>query len=291
MIHSIAVIGVGRMGGGIARNLAQARAFDVTVSDVNDAAVAACVDAGATRAQSIGEAVAKADLVITSLPLPETVLTVYRENVTASPAGAIWMDVSTIDPATAVVVEREVEDVNRRFVACPLGKGPAQAESGELPLFVGGHEDLVAELADVFACIGASTHHLGSVAAATCFKTVSNMVGMANLAVLAEGLTLCRASGVSDVAFEDALRNTGAWSAQADIRLPWMMAGDFENRFAVDLAVKDVRLAVDQAARLGVPVPLGAAGLMQLVTAHARGWGREDVDAVLKLTRHETKKQ
>ena len=68
------------------------------------------------------------------------------------------MDVSTIDPVTA----RELADGARadghRFVACPLGKGPAQAEAGELPLFVGGDPAAIEELADVFACIGEQVH-------------------------------------------------------------------------------------------------------------------------------------
>jgi len=81
------------------------------------------------------------------------------------------------------------------------------------------------------------------------------MVGMANLAVLAEGYALCRRCDVGDDAFVDALRDTGAWSYQADLRLPLMINGDFGTRFAVDLALKDVRLAVDVAARRGLPVP------------------------------------
>jgi 3-hydroxyisobutyrate dehydrogenase len=64
-----------------------------------------------------------------------------------------------------------------------------------------------------------------------------------------------------------------------------MLGSDFANRFGVDLALKDVRLAVDSAARCGVPAPVGAAGLMQLASAHARGWGDEDVDALLKVVR------
>ncbi|MEP7370558.1 MAG: NAD-binding protein [Dermatophilaceae bacterium] len=103
-------------------------------------------------------------------------------------------------------------------------------------------------------------HYLGTVEAATTFKIVSNMIGMANLAVLAEGYALSRRCGVGDDAFVDALRDTGAWSSPADLRMPPMITGDFDTRFAVDLAMKDVRLAVEVAARRGLPVPLGAAG-------------------------------
>jgi len=155
------------------------------------------------------------------------------------------MDVSTIDPDTGRKLEDLLTAAGRRFVACPLGKGPAQAEAGTLTLFVGCDKDLLDELAPAFACIGDGIHYLGTVEAATTFKIVSNMVGMANLAVLAEGYALARRCDVGDDAFVDALRDTGAWSYQADLRLPLMINGDFGTRFAVDLALKDVRLAVD----------------------------------------------
>ena len=157
---------------------------------------------------------------------------------------------------------------------------PAQAEAGELPLFVGGDESALEELAGVFEIIGAAVHRMGSVESATAFKLVSNLIGMTTVALVAEGYELCRASGVEPAAFLDALKDTGGWSYQADLRLPWMIDGDLDNRFGVDLALKDLRLAVEAAARLGVPTPVGAAGLMQLAAAHAQGYGDLDVAAI-----------
>ena len=283
MIKNIAVIGLGRMGGGIARNLAEDPRFSVTVFARTEETVAKCVALGAEGAASAEEAVVGADLVITSLPTPEVVLDVIGSALGSSPEGSIWMDTSTIDPRTAQDLEALVQTSGRSFIACPLGKGPAQAEAGELPLFVGGDKALLQPMAPVFECIGENVHYLGDPAAACMFKVASNMIGMTNLAVLAEGYTLCATAGVSDAAFEAALQDTGAWSYQAALRLPWMMQGDFENRFAIDLAVKDVRLAVDAAARRSVPAPVGAAGLMQLVSASVAGCGSEDVNAVLKV--------
>lgn len=285
MIERIAVIGAGRMGGGIARNLAHDKSFSVSVFDLEQNAVKRCVDAGAVASASVPAAVARAQLVITSLPMPEIVSSIYQDNVSTSPENSIWMDVSTIDSSTARQLENLLASGGRRFVACALGKGPAEADAGTLPLFVGCEQGLLEALAPVFRCIGESVHYLGSVEAAAALKVISNMIGMTNLAVLAEGYELCHAYGVADDAFVAALKDTGAWSYQADLRLPWMIGSDFANRFGVDLALKDVRLAIDSAARCGVPAPVGAAGLMQLALAHARGWGDEDVDALLKVVR------
>ena len=282
MFKTIAIIGVGRMGGGIARNLCHG-GFEVTVYDFNPDAVKRCTDEGAKAAASIETAVAGQELIITSLPTPEIVLGVYQENLEFSDAQAVWMDVSTIDPGSARTVCDQVEASGRQFVACPLGKGPAQANDGTLPLFVGGQKDVVDSLGNVFSCIGENVHYMGDVEASTAFKIVSNMIGMTNLSVMSEGYALCKELGVGDEAFTEALKDTGGWSAQAALRLPWIIDGDFENRFAVDLGVKDVRLAVDAAARHGVPVHVGAAGLMSLVAASAYGWGHDDVNAVAKL--------
>lgn len=286
-IRNVAVIGAGRMGGGIARNLARSGHFDVNVFDPNSEAMRRCVDVGAKASESVEGCVSHADLVITSLPMPETVLGMFQAHIPNSPSDAIWMDVSTIDPKTASHLNELAASTGRRFVACSLGKGPAQAEEGTLPLFVGCEEAILTELKPVFECIGANLHYLGSPAAATAFKIVSNLIGMTNLAVLAEGYAMCRRLGTSDASFVDALRDTGAWSFQAELRLPWMMNGDFANRFGVDLAIKDVRLAVDVAAQSGVSVPVGAAGLMQLVQASSCGWGGEDVAAVVKVVDRE----
>lgn len=280
-VQLIAVIGAGRMGGGIARNLAQ-QAFEVRVFDPDPDAVQRCVAAGAQAAASNIEAVTDADLVITSLPLPGHVTAAYAEIAPRLAAQAICLDVSTIDPATARQVADRLAASGHSFVACPLGKGPAQAETGQSPLFIGGDPAAIEALDQVFACIGDQRYLLGSVEGATMFKIVSNMIGMTNLAVLAEGYLLCRRAGVDADAFAAALADTGGWSAQAQLRLPAMMAGDYEQRFGAALGLKDVRLAVDIAAQWGIPTPVGAAGMSQLANTVAHGFADLDVNAVLK---------
>lgn len=275
----IAVIGLGKMGGGIARNLS--RRFDVTVFDPDPDAVGRTVDAGARAAEHAVDAATGAELVVTSLPRPRDVTDLATELAPHLGPDTIVMDTSTVDPATAT---RLAELVGRdRFVACLLGKGPVQAESGELPLFVGGTATTLDALIPVFDCIGAGVHRMGSVEAATAFKLVSNLVGLTNLAVLAEGLTLCRRAGVDDETFAAALADTGGWSYQAEVRLPWMLADDFGPRFSVRLGLKDLTLTLAMAAQAEVATPVGAAGWAQLASAAARGFGDGDVDAVLRV--------
>lgn len=278
----IGFIGAGKMGGAVARRLATGD-FVVRVYDPDPAAVEACVKVGAFAASSAEDAVREADVVITSLPLPEDVLDVWRAIAPHLAFGAVGVDVSTIDPGTA----REVGDLLGRrttaFVACALGKTPMDAEQGTIPLFVGGPADAVAALHEVFDRIGAKVHDLGSPEAATTFKLISNMVGMTNLAVLAEGYLLSRRAGIPPEVFTAALNDTGARSFQSEVRLPWLIADDYEARFAVSLAAKDLRLAVAAAARMGLPTPVAAQGMSQFVAAIAHGHGDDDVVAVARV--------
>ncbi len=191
------------------------------------------------------------------------------------------MDTSTIDPDSARAVAELVGA--DRFVSCLLGKGPAQAESGELPLFVGGPDAALDQLAAVFDCIGETVHRLGTVEGATAFKLASNLIGMTNLAVLAEGYALCRRAGVSSEAFTESLADTGAWSYQAEVRLPWMIDDDFAPRFPVTLGLKDLYLTLEMAAKWGLAAPVGAAGMSQLASAAAHGHGDADVDVILEI--------
>ena len=277
--RTIGFIGAGRMGGAVARRLATG-GHRVAVYDPSAPAVAACEAAGATGAESALAAASGAEVVFTSLPLPEHVLGTYEQLAPELDPGTVCVDVSTIDPATA----RTVADLlGTRFLVCALGKGPAQAEEGDIPLFVGGAAETVEQVRDLLGRIGTATHHLGEVEAATMFKLISNLIGMTNLAVLAEGYVLGRRAGIEPEAFADALRDTGASSYQFDVRMPWIIAGDHEPRFAVDLALKDLRLAVDAAARWGLPTPVGAQGLSQLASAAAHGYGGEDVTAMVKV--------
>lgn len=283
MNSTVAVIGVGKMGGGIARTLARSGKFEVRVFDLSSAACQACAAEGASVADTALEAAKGADIVITSLPMPVHVEGMWDELSTELAAGTLCVDVSTIDPTTARRIADQLSAEGLRFVACTLGKGPAQAETGDSPLFVGGADQDIDALSELFETIGDQVHRMGSVEAATTFKLVSNLIGMTNLAVLAEGYLLCHRAGVDDEAFAQALKDTGAWSYQADIRLPWMMAGDFESRFPVPLGLKDVRLAVDMAGQWNLGVPVAAAAMSQLAATVAHGYADDDVNAVLKV--------
>lgn len=277
----VAVVGLGRMGGGIAGQLCR-QGFAVKAYDLSEQAMEAAASNGAETAASARHAAVGADAVITSLPTPETVVECYEELLVQA-SDALFIDVSTVDPVTAKQIQDRVKTAGGRFVACPLGKGPQQAATGESPLFIGGDPDAIDDAADILEAIGGPKHRLGTVEAATTFKLVSNMIAFANLATLCEGYLVARGAGIDGEAFAAALLDTGGMSYQAELRLPWIMKNDLSPRFAVDLARKDLRLGVDLAARQGAAVPVTAAALQELVLAAAQGLGGYDAAAIVSV--------
>lgn len=278
----ISCVGVGNMGGAVARRLVSG-GFDVTVFDISEQAVHECVAAGAKAAGSVRAAAEGVDVVLTSLPTVQLVLDNVRELSTCVSAGSTIVDISTIDPHAA----REAADTcarqRIRFVSCALGKTPQHAEQGQIPLFVGGENTAIDELGDVFARMGEKTYLFDDVEGATTFKLVSNLIGMSNVTVIAEGLALARRAGIPDSLFSEALEDTGAVSFQSSVRLPWMLEADWKSRFGVGLAEKDVRLALEAAQGWEVNLPVGESAHSQLERALEHGYSHDDVAAVARL--------
>jgi len=282
----IGFIGVGAMGGGLARNLIRA-GKQVLVFDLNPEAVKRTLEAGSTgKAAAELQELAPADVVFTSLPLPQHLEeTMLGENglLKAMKPGAAYIDVSTIDPQTARKLSDAAEAEDVKFLECPLGKTPAQAETAEEPIFAGGNKNVFEELKPILETIGAPVYYMGEVEAACALKLISNLIGMTNLAVMAEGIRIGEKAGIEPKFLLELLDDTGAKSFQMDVRGPWIVAGDFASRFGLDLALKDVRLGCEMADAWGVAPKTMKVALEYLKAASSAGYGKEDCNAMYKI--------
>jgi 3-hydroxyisobutyrate dehydrogenase-like beta-hydroxyacid dehydrogenase len=285
-IMKIGYIGLGLMGGPLARNLIRA-GQDVLVYDLSTEAVRRTLAAGTSgRAASRVEELADCDVVFTSLPLPEHVRSVM---LTATgllnklKPGSIYIDVSTINPQTGGEIEEYGAARGIKFIACPLGKGPAQAETAAEPIFAGGDKAAFEEVLPILKVVGSPVHYLGGVKQAYAFKLISNMVGMTNLAVLAEGLRLGEKAGIDAAQFQELLAETGANSFQLQVRGPWILNNDFANRFGVSLALKDVRLGSEMADEWNYDARFTKLAKEFYERAEQEGLGKEDCNAVYKV--------
>lgn len=282
----IGFIGVGRMGGGLARNLIRA-GKEVLVYDLSPEAVQKTVSAGASgkAAKSVRD-MAGSDVVFTSLPLPgdvEGVMLGKDGLLSLMKAGSTYIDVSTIDPKTARKLADAAESRKVQFLECPLGKTPAHAEKGEEPIFVGGKKDVFERMKGVLEIVGKPVIYMGEVEASSAFKLISNMIGMTNLAVLSEGIRIAAKAGIETQMFLELLADTGGKSFQAEVRGPWISKGDFANRFGLDLALKDVRLGCEMAEAWGNDAKAMKAALEYFRAGSAKGFGKEDCNAIYKV--------
>jgi 3-hydroxyisobutyrate dehydrogenase-like beta-hydroxyacid dehydrogenase len=279
-------IGVGRMGGGLARNLIRA-GKEVLVYDLSPEAVQKTVSAGAAgKAVKQVQDMAGADVVFTSLPLPGDVEGVMLGKVgmlNLMKPGSTYIDVSTIDPRTARKLSDAAEARKIHFLECPLGKTPAHAEKAEEPVFVGGKKEVFEKMKDILKIIGAPVVYLGEVEASSAFKLISNLIGMTNLAVLAEGIRIAHKAGIETKMFLELLADTGGKSFQGEVRGPWIANGDFANRFGLDLALKDVRLGCEMAEAWGNDAKTMKVALEYFRAGSAKGFGKEDCNAIYKV--------
>ena len=279
-------IGVGQMGGGLARNLIRA-GKEVLVFDLSREAVQKTLHAGTTgkAAEDVKE-LADVDVVFTSLPLPRDIEGIMLGEdglLSVMKRGATYIDVSTIDPQTARKLSDAAEAKGIHFLECPLGKTPAHAEKAEEPIFVGGKKEVYEKMKDVLDIIGSPVFYLGEIEASSAFKLISNLIGMTNLAVLAEGIRIGEKAGIEPKTLLELLGDTGARSFQMDVRGPWIANGDFANRFGLDLALKDVRLGCEMADAWGNDAKTMKVALDYFGKASSEGLGKQDCNAIYKV--------
>lgn len=230
------------------------------------------------------------DVLFTCLALPEHVRAGFLNEGSlydGMPEGSVHVECSTIDPALAKELASAAQMRGIGYVQSTLGKTPQAASAAAEPMFVGGGENAVKKVWSLLETIGRPVN-VHSVAASCAVKLISNLVGMTNLAVLAEGLRLGRTAGLDMKQLLELLTDTGARSFQMDVRGPWIAGSDFSPRFALTLAHKDLRLGTDMAHKWKESVPLFDAARMLFSAAETQGLGDEDCAAVMKLNEHDS---
>lgn len=280
----IGFIGLGRMGSGLAQNLIR-RGYDVLLHDISQHAVERVLQVGGQAARDAKDLARQVDLLFISLPLPtdlEALLLGANGLYPVMAAGATVIDVSTIDPQTARKLADAAGQPGIHYLECPLGKGPQQAQEGTEPIFAGGKQEVFERCLSILEAAGSPVYYLGDVEQSTAFKLISNLIGMTNMAVLAEGIRLAEKARINPEQFQSLLAETGANSHQLHLRGPWILNDDYAQRFSVNLTAKDLRLGVQMARDWGDEAKFSAMALEQYQQAQALGFGDEDTAAVYK---------
>ena len=255
---TVAVLGLGRMGTPMARNLLTA-GFPVVVWNREPEAVAALVAAGATAAPSPAGAGAAADIIVTMLADGDA-----TADVVAGPdgmlgavrPGAVWVQMATIgidwtDHFVPVAAAHGVA-----FVDAPVSGSDGPARAGELIVLASGPPHLQKRLQPVFDAVGRTTLWLGPAGHGTRLKVALNNWLAAQVEGMAETIALTSTMGLDARLFVDAIADGPLGSPYAVAKGRAMIAGHFEPGFALRLAFKDVGLALEAAHHHGLELPM-----------------------------------
>ena len=290
---TIAVLGTGRMGTPIARNLLAA-GFPVSVWDRTPARLEALAGDGARPASSPAEAAEGADVVLTMLPDGATVEQVMSgpEGVLAAlRPGSVWIQMATIgDEWTQRLAELAV-DHRVEYVDSPVSgsDGPARARDGELVVLASGPEEARPRVQSIFDAIGRKTLWLGPAGNGSRFKLVLNNWLAAQIEAVAETIALTEALGIDPHLFIETIADGPLGSPYAVAKGRAMIGGDFAPGFALRLGFKDVQLALDAARERQLELPVTRALVPRWQQAITDGHADEDVSAVFTVAAAHTK--
>ena len=294
---TIAFIGLGVMGEPMARNLLKA-GHNVQVYDVRTETLEAISKEGAKYSNSPADAAIGTEFIITMLPSGKEVsqAALGKEGFLESMAeNALFIDTSTILPADTDEISKKLKIQNRRMIDAPVGRLAQNAVDGTLLFMVGGSESDLEIARPILDILGDKIVHCGPVGSGTRMKIVNNYQSTSLNVLTAETLTLAKATGLDiDMAIE-VMNETTAGRGHMKATYPnQVLSGNIEPGFMIDLAHKDLGLALETTAKLRTPAFLGAAARQAYTIAQSKGQGRKDWTSIystlLKLAEIDTVK-
>lgn len=281
---SVAVIGLGAMGGTLAARLVEC-GVKVHGYDISPAAIQRLQARGGEASSRLDEAVRGAEIVISNLPNDDILTSVVQGGLADMlRPDQSFVEMSTILPTTMHAISKTLAGRVREIVDAPVSGGPPEAKLGKLSLLVGADKDIDSGTYDVLSKLG-SVNVVGQVGNGKALKLVNNMISMSNTAIAMEAMQLGKSLGLDYKTMYDVLCQSGAASTMLRKRGAYVLEDDFSARFEVSLAEKDTRLALQLAQKLHFPTPLLANVHQRYEAAMACGLGKEDVCALIKLYR------
>ncbi len=286
---TIAFIGLGHMGSGMAANLAKA-GHDVAAFDLVEDAVQQAKANGCRAAESGAEAVKGAEAVVTMLPAGKHVRAVYIDDVfdNAEP-GALLLDCSTIDVATAREVSEAATAKGFAMVDAPVSGGIAAAAGGTLTFMVGGTPEAFERATPILEAMGKAVIHAGEAGSGQAAKICNNMLLGATMIATCETFNLAVGLGLDPQVFYDISSKASgqSWSMTSYCPLPGVgpaspADNDYEGGFAAPLMLKDLKLAMAAAEEAGARTPMGAKARSLYEQFVKNGGDSKDFSGIIK---------
>lgn len=281
----VGFIGVGNMGNPMASNVLKA-GHELIVHDLRKDAAINLLEAGATWADSPRAVAEQSDVVLASLPKPSDVEHVFlSENgiLNGLKAGQAYFDLTTSEASmsrrlAAIAAERGVQ-----FLDSPVSGGVVGARAGTLAVMVGGDRATFDKHKPVLDAIGKNVFYLGGVGNGNVAKLVNNMIAFINRAAACEGIILGVKAGVDPELLLNCIRASSGGSFTLNGMEKTIFKGDFSPTFTLDLACKDIGLALDMAKEHTVPMRVAPVVQNLMIEGQANGLGQMASSIVMTL--------
>lgn len=282
---TLGYIGLGLMGKPMARNLMKA-GFKLVVHNRSREAVDELLAEGARAAGSPREVAEQVDIVFTNLPdSPDVELVALGENgvIEGAHEGLIFIDHSTIKPATARLVAEKLAAAGVRALDAPVSGGDIGARQGTLTIMVGGDGDALERARPALEAEGRTMTHIGGPGAGQVAKCCNQIMVAAQMAAMGELLIFARKAGVDPRKVVAAIRGGAAQCWTLDNKPDKLFAGDRQPGFKAHMQAKDLGIVMDSAEEFGMPLPAASANTQLFREMLEMGLGDLDNSAVVSV--------
>jgi len=280
------VIGLGSMGGGVAKSLLRA-GFAARVCDVRPEVVRTFTELGAIGCATPAELAAACDVVVVLVVNAEQcegVLFGKDGAVTGLRAGSVVMVSVTLAPDIAVSIGRRLAERGVLMIDGPVSGGAAKAATGEMTVMGSGAPEAFAKCEAVLKAIATKVYRLGDApGAGSRVKMINQLLAGVHIAALGEAMALGIKAGADPEVLYEVISNSAGSSWMFQNRVPHILAGDYTPLSAVNIFVKDLGIVLDAAKKSSFPLPLTATAHQMFMMAAAAGHGGEDDSAVIKI--------
>jgi 2-hydroxy-3-oxopropionate reductase len=279
----VGYIGLGLMGKSMARNILKG-GFPLVVHNRSRGAVEEMVAQGAEQAYSPAEVAAQVDVVFTNLPdSPDVELVVLGPQgiIESARPGLIYVDNSTIKPATARKIAQALGEKGASALDAPVSGGDIGAREGTLTIMVGGEAAALERALPVLQAMGKTITHVGEAGAGQIAKAANQIMVAAQMVAMGELLIFARKAGADPQKVVQAIRGGAAQCWTLDVKPPRLFTGNRQPGFKAYMQAKDLAIVQETARQYGIPLPSAAVHTQLFNAMLAMGMENLDNSAVI----------
>jgi 2-hydroxy-3-oxopropionate reductase len=284
-MQKIGYIGLGLMGKSMARNILKS-GFPLVVHNRSRAVVDELVEEGAQSALTPREVATRVDVVFTNLPDSSDVEQVVLGElgiIEGAHTGLIFVDNSSIKPATARIIAKALDKKGVMSLDAPVSGGDIGAKEGTLSIMVGGPSEALEKIMPILKVLGKTITHIGDAGTGQIAKAANQIMVAAQMIALGELLILVQKSGADPQNVVKAIRGGAAQCWTLDVKPQRLFSGNRQPGFKASLQAKDLNIIMETAREYGVPLPMTAVNTQLYNAMVSMGLGNLDNSAIISI--------